>query len=505
MNTLERKLPWYRHLALNSYFFGTSTAAAATPILTPYLILLFMPPDYKNSYLATLRVVGLAVAMVVQPIAGYLSDRSTSRWGRRRPFIVASAVLNIIFLAILGTSTLFVNSPLDAFFKNTLAISTAFGVLFAGSVLLQISSNLGQGAVQGMIPDIVPENQRGISSGVKSTLEVLPIGLAIVFGILVNSGHIWPTVGIIMAVFFLTMLATVFGVKESPNQEKPAGSLREPILRLAALMVIFVLISQSAVWLIHFSQGQLVQARVSQAVQVAVIGLAGLAGMACAIFLGVYASTRVGIGAEAGQQGPFIWWVINRLMFLAAVTGVRDFAQNYLHDVLHLQDAARVSGFLLAVIGVFLVAAALFGGYLSDRFGRKRMMSIAGLVSGGGAVLILFARGMPLVYAAGSIIGLGAGLFMASSWALGTSLVPPREAGKYLGISNLAGAGAGIVGTGIGGPMIDSFNQLSPGIGYLVVFAIYAALFLISIAVLARVKIAAAAKGHEDLATGLSA
>ena len=37
---------------------------------------------------------------------------------------------------------------------------------------------------------------------------------------------------------------------------------------------------------------------------------------------------------------------------------------------------------------------------------------------------------------------------LATSWALGTSLVPPEEAGRYLGISNLAGAGAGMVGTG---------------------------------------------------------
>ncbi len=502
---MDRKLPWYTHLALNSYFFGTSTASAATPILTPYLILLFMPPDYKNTYLATLRVVGLAVAMVVQPIAGYLSDRSTSRWGRRRPYVVASAILNVAFLAILGASVLFVNSPLDGFFQNTFAISAAFGVLFLGSILLQISSNIGQGAVQGMIPDIVPEKQRGISSGVKTTLEVLPIGMAIIFGILVNSGKIWQTVGIIMAVFLVAMLVTVIGVKETPNQEKPRESLREPVLRLIALTVIFVFISQAAVWLIQFSKGQLAQAGASQAMQVIAIGLVGLAGMAGAIFIGVYFSARVGIGAEAGRQRPFIWWVINRLLFLAAVTGVRDFAQNFLRDVLNLQDAAKVSGYLLAVIGVFLVIAALVGGFLSDRLGRKRMITIAALISGTGAILILFSRSMPLVYVAGSIVGLGAGLFMASNWALGTSLVPANQAGKYLGISNLAGAGAGIVATGIGGPMIDSFNLLSPGLGYLVVYAIYAALFFISIVVLARVKVAVSSGTQEGLAADLSA
>jgi len=72
-------------------------------------------------------------------------------------------------------------------------------------------------------------------------------------------------------------------------------------------------------------------------------------------------------------------------------------------------------------------------------------------------------------------------------------LVPPAEAGKYLGISNLAGAGAGIVGAGIGGPMADFFNNLQPGLGYLVIFAVYAGLFLISIAALVKVKVPAEA------------
>jgi MFS family permease len=89
-----------------------------------------------------------------------------------------------------------------------------------------------------------------------------------------------------------------------------------------------------------------------------------------------------------------------------------------------------------------------------------------------------------MVIVSGCILGVGAGTFMASNWALGTDLVPPKEAGRYLGISNLAGAGAGIVGAGIGGPMADFFNRTHPGLGYLVIFAIYAGLFLLSVVVL---------------------
>jgi len=72
-------------------------------------------------------------------------------------------------------------------------------------------------------------------------------------------------------------------------------------------------------------------------------------------------------------------------------------------------------------------------------------------------------------------------VFMTANWAMGTNLVPPAEAGRYLGISNLAGAGAGMIGSGIGGPVADYLNQSTPGLGYFVIFATYAVLFALSV------------------------
>ena len=85
---------------------------------------------------------------------------------------------------------------------------------------------------------------------------------------------------------------------------------------------------------------------------------------------------------------------------------------------------------------------------------------------------------------AGCLLGLSAGLFTTTNWTLGSRLVPAREAGRYLGISNLAGAGAGMIGTGIGGPMADYLNGSRPGSGYLVIFAGYAILFVLSVVAL---------------------
>jgi MFS family permease len=73
------------------------------------------------------------------------------------------------------------------------------------------------------------------------------------------------------------------------------------------------------------------------------------------------------------------------------------------------------------------------------------------------------------------VFGVGTGLFMTANWAMGTDLIPAGKAGLYLGISNLAGAGAGagMIGKGIGGPVADYLNGVRPGLGYFGIFAAY--------------------------------
>jgi MFS family permease len=197
----------------------------------------------------------------------------------------------------------------------------------------------------------------------------------------------------------------------------------------------------------------------------------------------------VGIGKDARHHSGFIWWVVNRLLFLAAIGSIQGFTLYYLRDVVKAPNPASMTTNLLASVALFLIPAALAGGYLADRFGRMRLLTAAGLTAALGTLLLLLAgTSIPLILVSGAIIGLGTGIFYATNWALGTDLVPQQDAGKYLGISNLAGAGAGIVGASIGGPMADFFNLLSPGLGYVVIFSIYGVLFLLSVATLRYIK-----------------
>lgn len=484
---MNRQLRWSDHILINIYWLGLNVASGTiTPVLLPYLVALFVPPEQKNTYLGLVRVIGLAVAMMVQPLAGMFSDRSTSRWGRRRPFIFAGTILDLVFLAIIAVSPLFIGSALDGFFIPTLGITTALFVLIVGIVLLQTSSNIAHGALQGLIPDLVPEDQRGRSSGIKAVMELLPVFLVIVTGPLVDRGLVGLVAAFVGLALLATMLATVLGVREEPLREKPTEPVGERVWRILALTAIFVVVTRLALWLVNAAGAATMAAALGTRVALGI--LVGLIAMAGSIFLGVYFGAWVGIGREAPRQTSFIWWVVNRLMFLAAVGSVQGFAQYFLRDVLRIPNAATMTTVLLAVVAVFLLPAALVGGYLADRIGRKRLVALAGLVSGAGTVLLLFSNNIPMVLISGCIIGLGTGIFYASNWALGTDLVPPAEAGRYLGISNLAGAGAGIVGAGIGGPMADFFNALQPGLGYLVIFAVYAALFFLSILSLTRVR-----------------
>lgn len=463
-----RRLRAIDYITVNIYWLGLNfVTGGLTPIILPYLVQQFVPEVLKNTYYGGLRTAGLIVAILVQPLAGMLSDRSTLRWGRRRPFIFLGTMLDLVFLA-------------------WIALSGNYWMLFVAVLFLQFSSNIAHGALQGLIPDLVPPEQRGRASGVKAVMELLPVILLPLLGIgvLVDQGRVWAAVLVIMVALFIAMLLTMM-VREEPLRERPEMAIKPRVARIVLLTLIFVVATSVFGGLVGFVGALLKESGVLQLVAV---GLAGLVAMAGAIVVGVWLSARVGIGEGVERHSSFVWWVVNRLLFFAAVTSIQGFAQYFLQDVLEVSNPGQATAVLMAVVGVFTVIAALGSGFLADRFGRKRLLILTGIVAGAGTLLLLFSVNIFMVYFSGFLIGVATGVFVTTNWALGTDLVPPEEAGRYLGISNLAGAGAGVVGAGIGGPLADFFNMSSPGLGYLVVFAIYGVCFLLSSVTLLKVR-----------------
>ena len=193
--------------------FGFATTAlwqSLHAIILPLRILDFVAESQKNTYLGLLTFSGLILAMVVQPIAGTISDRSGFSWGRRRPYILIGTILAMLFIPGIG-------------------LFSSYTAIFIVYCLTQISSNTAQGPYQAFIPDLVPEGRRGLASGVKTLLEILG-GAALVYPIAFfmdryttggEASWLWVALGALVIILLGAMLVTVVTVKEQPGTRGP--------------------------------------------------------------------------------------------------------------------------------------------------------------------------------------------------------------------------------------------------------------------------------------------
>ncbi len=90
--------------------------------------------------------VGAAVAVIASPVAGALSDRTASRFGRRRPWIVGGALVSAIALVLLAR-------------QHTVAGIAGWWCL------AQAGLSAMQAGIAACVPDRVPVRQRGAVSG----------------------------------------------------------------------------------------------------------------------------------------------------------------------------------------------------------------------------------------------------------------------------------------------------------------------------------------------------
>jgi len=475
-----KKLHWFDYITINIYWLGLTTLSqTVTPLVFPLLVQKFVGEEGKGTFFGTLRLWTLMVALLVQALMGMLSDRSTLRWGRRRPFIFLGTLADLVFIVAIG-------------FSASLEGMTGYWFLFAMAILLQVSSNVAHGAVQGFIPDLVPENRRGRFSGIKAVFEIpVPVILvAFTVGPLIAAGNMWGGILVAMGILVLTMLITML-VREEPLKES-APLDWTPFLRLLLMTGLFTAIILGMGEAVK-SVERLTEGVSSTVALIVIMGAVGLAAMAITVTLGVWASVRMSIGKAAHSTPSFTWWVVNRLAFFVGTTNLSGFAVYFLQGRLGYaeEQAAGPASQLMMVVGLFILVSALPSGWLADRFGHKRLVAISGIVAALGTLILLLSPSLTPIYIGGCLIGVATGLFFTANWALGTGLVPKEEAGRYLGISNLAGAGAGAVGAYIGGPIADYFTVQvpdQPGLGYVVLFAIYGVLFLLSVISLLKVR-----------------
>ena len=374
-----------------------------------------LAPDLPNTALGFLGFVGLLVAMVVQPVVGVFSDRARTRLGRRLPFIIGGAVLIAASLFLL-------------------AAAPTLWILLVGVILIQFSSNILQGPWQALIPDLVPEAQRGTASSLKAVMDIIALVVGgLVAGKILSAGiDTWGDNGVYLAaaapsvVFFIFIIFTAIWAREQPAEQAAAPAETKTVGE-----------ALKGAFYVNFRENRI-----------------------------------------------FGWWFANRILFWGSFIAINTFLINYMVDVIGMSqpDAQAFYGNLKLILGGALIVLALLSGWLSDRIGRKPIMLASGFVAFAGSLFLLFVRDQAWITIAGAIIGMGIGAFITVSWALATDIVPAGEAARYLGIANIATCIGSGVARLLGGVLIDPINRAlgSSSSGYLLLFALATFCFLAS-------------------------
>ncbi|KAI9073588.1 hypothetical protein K1719_044435 [Acacia pycnantha] len=153
--SLPEASPFRKIIVVSSIAAGVQFGwALQLSLLTPYVQLLGIP----HTWAAFIWLCGPVSGMVVQPIVGYHSDRCTSRYGRRRPFIaggacaVAVAVFLIGYAADLGHMS---GDSLEAKMRPR-----AIAIFVAGFWILDVANNMLQGPCRALLADLADGDQR---------------------------------------------------------------------------------------------------------------------------------------------------------------------------------------------------------------------------------------------------------------------------------------------------------------------------------------------------------
>ena len=425
-------------------------------LVLPIYVLHIVGDGLKGTGTALLEGAGTAVAIFWQPVMGSVSDRTRSRFGRRKPYIVAGTVGSIIFLGLMTLTPRFSIASAGGLAAFLAPAFIWLIVLYFG---LQLTENAAQAPYQGLLPDVVPEAERSRASAFVGGGNLLGLGIGVaVVGTFMGMGR--PELALLSAAAVLG-ISMLIVVGLFPDRVKPAPG---PKLGWREVVIDTFRISPK-------------------------------------------------------KYADFLWLMASRLAILVAIAGLQRYAVYYFKDVFYpgsgvvLEEHASIAARdLQVVIVAFALVVSLPAAEVSHRIGRKPLIVLSGILGAIGTIGLIASPypllpdlatapvaslfGVPPTLAQalyfGILVGLAAGIFLSVDWAFMVDVIPHDESGRFLGFSNIATAGSGVLAGFIGGFLIDAFNargQLlgQPG-GYPVTFAVYTVFFILGILAILKVK-----------------
>ncbi len=425
------RLSHFRQAMLSLYWFGTSAHWAAILLITlPRQAFLIGGDAIKGQTLGVVLLIGAFVSMVVAPLFGALSDRMTTAWGRRRPWIVAGTLMNVI--GLLGL----IYFPRS----NDLASLPLFIVAF---IWVEIWNNVATAPFSALIPDIVPPEQRGSASGWYGLMSMLGNFAGGVSALIFTRGGQTDLAAIyyfIAGLLLFGMLGTVLFVKE-PGETRPLPPFR---------------------WK-QFLRGLLDPLRDHD-------------------FRWVFWTRFLMVmGTYTVQE--FIQYFMQDV--------VKDFS---LFGRLMAGNAESAVSFFVLALLLGAILSSLAAGILSDRLGRKFMVYASSLLQAIVPVVFIFFAPFGLVVGLGVVFGLGFGAYQAVDWALASDVLPSMDDhAKDMGVWHVAMTFPQVIATPIAGFLLDRFQVVgaqsgAPNLGYTVIFTLATIYFIFGTVLVRKIR-----------------
>jgi MFS family permease len=318
--------------------------------------------QHATANLSLIHGLGALVALIANPVFGHLSDLTRSRLGMRRPWLIGGAIGGMIGLTIVAQA------------PTTMQ-------LLLGWCLTQMAFNAEAAALAALLPDQVPQRQRGTVSGITSIS--LPAGM-VLGTYLVQTLTMSVLASFLVPALIAVASACLLAWQMPDRRRLPVTSPRR---KSAQLLHLF--------WL------------------------------------------------NPRRFPDFGWTWCSRFLMFSGVAVLMAYQGLYLIQQLGYSSAALPRLIFLATL-VHAVSATIFGaagGWLSDLRKRcKTFIAAAALIYALALLVIAFADAFQGFLLGMALAGAGHGLYVAVNRALAANVLPERErhAARNLGIFNIA-------------------------------------------------------------------
>ena len=153
-------------------------------------------------------------------------------------------------------------------------------------------------------------------------------------------------------------------------------------------------------------------------------------------------------------------WFLLAMMCLSLVLVVMS-VSGLVTAIPTMQEALGASAsqvaWILDAYAIVFAGSLLTAGALGDRFGRKRALLAGLVVFGSGSLVAGLASDAGQVIAGRAVMGIGAALVMPATLSIITTIFPPEERNRAIGVwAGFAGAG-GAIGPIVSGALLESY------------------------------------------------